>query len=171
MSAAREVAFTTGATIDPQVRSMPPRMESARSSERPAMARPAVTTTHDGLARATAEALTVLEEAAAAAEAAATRALSVAEVLGDALAILEAARGSALPAGTDGSRRCGGQRLSPREREVLALVIEGRSNKAIAEALYVSPNTVKTHVASLMRKLDASTRAHLAAIAARDRCA
>ncbi len=57
--------------------------------------------------------------------------------------------------------------LSPREREVLALVAEGRSNKAIAEELYVSPNTIKTHVASLLQKLDADTRAQLAAIAAR----
>jgi DNA-binding CsgD family transcriptional regulator len=50
---------------------------------------------------------------------------------------------------------------------VLALVAEGRSNKAIAEALYVSPNTVKTHVASLLHKLGAQTRVQLAAIAAR----
>jgi DNA-binding CsgD family transcriptional regulator len=56
--------------------------------------------------------------------------------------------------------------LSPREREVLALVAEGRSNKAIADALFVSPNTIKTHVASLLTKLHAETRAHLAAIAA-----
>jgi ATP/maltotriose-dependent transcriptional regulator MalT len=50
---------------------------------------------------------------------------------------------------------------------VLALVAEGRSNKAIAEALFVSPNTVKTHIASLMTKLHADSRAQLAAIAAR----
>ena len=57
--------------------------------------------------------------------------------------------------------------LSPREREVLALVAAGRSNKAIAEELFISPNTVKTHVASLLTKLQAGSRAHLAAIAAR----
>ena len=50
---------------------------------------------------------------------------------------------------------------------VLALVAEGRSNKAIAEALFVSPNTVKTHVASLLNKLHAESRVQLAAIAAR----
>jgi DNA-binding NarL/FixJ family response regulator len=49
---------------------------------------------------------------------------------------------------------------------VLALVAEGHSNRAIAEALFVSPNTVKTHVASLLRKHDASSRAQLAALAA-----
>ena len=58
--------------------------------------------------------------------------------------------------------------LSPREREVLALVAEGRSNKAIAAALFVSPNTIKTHVASLLTKLEADTRVQLAAIAAGD---
>jgi DNA-binding NarL/FixJ family response regulator len=57
--------------------------------------------------------------------------------------------------------------VSPREWEVLALLAEGRTNAAIAELLYVSPNTVKTHVASLLRKLGANSRAHLAAIAAR----
>ena len=57
--------------------------------------------------------------------------------------------------------------LSPREQEVLALIAEGRSNKAIAEALYVSPNTVKTHVASLLTKLRADSRVQLAAIATR----
>ena len=58
-----------------------------------------------------------------------------------------------------------GDQLSPREREVLALVAQGRTNKAIAEALFVSPNTVKTHVASLLTKLDVDTRAQLAVIA------
>lgn len=57
--------------------------------------------------------------------------------------------------------------VSPREWDVLTLLAEGRSNSAIAESLYVSPNTVKTHVASLLRKLGANSRAHLAAIAAR----
>ena len=56
--------------------------------------------------------------------------------------------------------------LSPREREVLALVAQGRSNKEIAEALFVAPSTVKTHVTSLLTKLDADNRAQLATIAA-----
>ena len=44
---------------------------------------------------------------------------------------------------------------------------EGRSNKSIAETLFVSPNTIKTHVASLLHKLHADSRAQLAAIAVR----
>ena len=49
---------------------------------------------------------------------------------------------------------------------MLALVAAGQTNKAIASALYVSPNTVKTHVTSLLHKLQAERRVQLAAIAA-----
>jgi DNA-binding NarL/FixJ family response regulator len=59
--------------------------------------------------------------------------------------------------------------LSPRECEVLALVAEGYSNKAIAGKLFVSPNTVKSHVASLLNKLHADSRVELATIATRHR--
>lgn len=44
--------------------------------------------------------------------------------------------------------------LSGRELEVLQLVVEGRSNREIAEVLYVSPKTVEKHRASIMKKLD-----------------
>jgi DNA-binding NarL/FixJ family response regulator len=43
--------------------------------------------------------------------------------------------------------------LTPREREVLALMAEGRSNRAICEKLYLSPKTVETHVAAIFLKL------------------
>ena len=56
--------------------------------------------------------------------------------------------------------------LSPREIEVLVLVARGGTNKAIAEALFVAPSTVKTHATSLLAKLDADNRAKLACIAA-----
>lgn len=48
--------------------------------------------------------------------------------------------------------------LSSREREVLELLVRGRTNAAIAASLGVSPNTVKYHLAGLYAKLDASTR-------------
>ena len=54
--------------------------------------------------------------------------------------------------------------LSPREQGVLALVASGARNRAIAEQLSISENTVKFHVANLLRKVGASTRAELAAL-------
>lgn len=48
--------------------------------------------------------------------------------------------------------------ISPRELAVLEQVAAGRSNKEIADALGVSPNTIKTHVARLFEKLGAVRR-------------
>jgi DNA-binding NarL/FixJ family response regulator len=120
------------------------------------------------LMQATVEVRAALEDAVVAAAIAAQRACSLTAVLDEALAALAAADGDRAGSLTPASEVTGGaDSLSPREREVLALVAEGRSNKAIAEALYVSPNTIKTHVASLFNKLHADTRAHLAVIATR----
>jgi DNA-binding NarL/FixJ family response regulator len=55
--------------------------------------------------------------------------------------------------------------LTPREREVLALVGRGLSNAEIAEQLVLSPLTAKTHVARLFAKLEARDRAQLVVIA------
>jgi len=52
------------------------------------------------------------------------------------------------------SERSGLDSLSPREREVLALMAEGRSNSAIAERLFVSLAAVEKHVTSILTKLD-----------------
>jgi two-component system nitrate/nitrite response regulator NarL len=57
--------------------------------------------------------------------------------------------------------------LSPREREVLELIAEGRSAPAIAEELHVSPATVKTHLKTLYEKLGVSDRAAAVAEAMR----
>ena len=46
------------------------------------------------------------------------------------------------------------ERLTPREREVLALMAEGRTNAAIAEALVVTGGAVEKHVTSIFQKLD-----------------
>ena len=119
------------------------------------------------LESATDQVRAALEEMTVAAKAAVAGARAIVEVMDAAVAVLEVAeRASAFESTADVANRPGGG-LSPREREVLALVAEGRSNKAIAEALFVSPNTIKTHVASLMNKLHADSRVQLAAIAAR----
>lgn len=57
--------------------------------------------------------------------------------------------------------------LTAREREVLELLVEGESNKAIAYRLNISEHTVKFHVASLFGKLGANTRTEAVTIALR----
>lgn len=51
--------------------------------------------------------------------------------------------------------------LSKREREVLAMVIQGMDNRSIAQALYLSEGTIKTHVHNIMRKTDTRSRDEL----------
>ena len=60
-------------------------------------------------------------------------------------------------------QRGGGETLSPREREVLALVAQGRSNEEIAAALFLSVRTVERHIANTYRKLRLSGRTARAA--------
>jgi DNA-binding NarL/FixJ family response regulator len=55
--------------------------------------------------------------------------------------------------------------LSPRELEVLSLVARGSTNREIAEALYLSPLTVKTHVSRILMKLHARDRVQLVVLA------
>ena len=56
-------------------------------------------------------------------------------------------------------------KLSNREREVMTLVVAGHSNKETAQQLGVSPKTIETHRANLMRKLDISSFAELVQLA------
>ncbi|RKQ33262.1 LuxR C-terminal-related transcriptional regulator [Oceanobacillus halophilus] len=51
-------------------------------------------------------------------------------------------------------------KLSPREQEVLDLVIQGYNNKEIAQQLYISGHTVKNHVTKIFQKLEVPDRAH-----------
>lgn len=57
--------------------------------------------------------------------------------------------------------------LTVRELEVLKLMVEGYSNPQIAEALFLSPNTVKTHVRGIMNKLSVDDRVQAAVVALR----
>ena len=57
--------------------------------------------------------------------------------------------------------------LTDREVEVLRLIAAGRSNRAIAQALFISPNTVLHHVSSIFAKLGVANRAAAAACATR----
>ncbi len=57
------------------------------------------------------------------------------------------------------------QRLTKREREVIRLISEGKSNKEIAAKLRITERTVKFHVTSLFNKLGAENRAQAVAIA------
>lgn len=108
----------------------------------------------------------LLEAAQAAAEAS-RRAQVLAQMLDEAIATLAIDHEAQPTPAPQAETRAPGatSALSRRERDVLTRVARGRSNKAIAEELYVSPNTVKTHVASLLRKLNVNTRAQLATIA------
>jgi two-component system, NarL family, response regulator LiaR len=58
-----------------------------------------------------------------------------------------------------------GNDLTDREREVLALIIEGKSNVDIADELSVSLSTARFHVSTILSKLEASNRAEAAALA------
>ena len=57
--------------------------------------------------------------------------------------------------------------LSPREREVLALIAQGLTNRQIAEALVISEHTARNHVTNILDKLGLARRAQAAAYAAR----
>ncbi|MGW1749558.1 LuxR C-terminal-related transcriptional regulator [Streptomyces sp. NPDC002092] len=58
--------------------------------------------------------------------------------------------------------------LSPRELEVLTRAVRGRTDQAIAQALFLSPRTVHSHVEHLLRKTRCASRAEATALAVRD---
>ena len=140
----------------------PSPMRLAPPDVRRPLALPSSTPDRVALAHAVSEVRRALEEVAAATAEVAARASTVAEALAS-LSGEERSPVSLASSPSPGTDVV----LSPRERDVLALIAAGQTNKAIAEALYVSPNTVKTHVSSLLNKLQAGTRVQLAAIATR----
>jgi len=127
-------------------------------------ARPAVAMSREGQARALLAldrpgdrqlAIALLDEVTATARALGIRGLS------ERAATVRAAatagpRAPAWPAG-----------LTGREVEVLRLIAAGQSNRAIAQALFISPNTVLHHVSSIFAKLGVANRAEAAAYAIR----
>jgi DNA-binding NarL/FixJ family response regulator len=58
--------------------------------------------------------------------------------------------------------------LTSREREILKLLADGMSNSDVAGKLYISQETVKSHVRHILTKLEADTRTHAVAIALRE---
>jgi DNA-binding NarL/FixJ family response regulator len=55
--------------------------------------------------------------------------------------------------------------LTPREQEVLALVAQGRTNRQIAEELFITGKTASVHVSNILSKLGAANRGEAAAMA------
>ena len=66
--------------------------------------------------------------------------------------------------GADGDRRA---RPHSRQREVLALVADGRTNRQIAQALFISSKTASVHVSNILTKLGVANRGEAAAVAHR----
>jgi DNA-binding CsgD family transcriptional regulator/tetratricopeptide (TPR) repeat protein len=74
---------------------------------------------------------------------------------------------SAKPPNTRSGRMAKAQGLTPREQEVLGHLVEGRTNRQIARALFISEKTASVHVSNIMSKLGAANRSEAAAIAHR----
>jgi len=90
------------------------------------------------------------------------RHLPVAEARADALAIA-----TSVEQGPQRAHDASGFGLTPRELDVLRLLVEGQSDREIGEALFIGARTVQTHVANLFAKLGVNTRAEAAAVAVR----
>ena len=67
----------------------------------------------------------------------------------------------------DDAAAVGTAALTPREREVLALVAKGRTNRQIAGTLFMSEKTASVHVSRILTKLSVASRGEAAAVAYR----
>ncbi len=93
---------------------------------------------------------------------AAGQALPVDQAIAEAQALL-----TEVAAATDSQHMA--NRLTPREHDVLRLLVRGRTDREIAQALYISPRTVQTHVANIFSKLGVNSRTEAATVAVRKR--
>jgi DNA-binding NarL/FixJ family response regulator len=106
------------------------------------------------------------------ADAGRTLADAVRAILSDGEFVSEGVRAAAdlgSPEGQASTRRGTSERLTPREREVLQLLAEGRSNKEIAAALDITTKTAETHRARIMAKLEMHSISELVRYAIRNR--
>jgi len=69
------------------------------------------------------------------------------------------------------TRRASDEKLSPQERRILGLVVEGKTNKEIAKALDLSDKTVKNYLSNAFQKLNVRRRSQAAALFERDKMA
>ncbi|MFG2136174.1 AAA family ATPase [Streptomyces sp. NPDC048650] len=74
---------------------------------------------------------------------------------------------SAAPSAPAGAAPADSLGLTPRERDVLRLVADGRSNRQIADTLFISPKTASVHVSNILAKLGVSGRGEAGAVAHR----
>jgi predicted ATPase/DNA-binding CsgD family transcriptional regulator len=95
---------------------------------------------------------------------AAGRALSLAQAIAEAIEIVPTSSATSDAAATREGSPFG---LTPREVEVLRLLVAGRSNTEIADALFISRGTAKIHVSNILAKLGARTRTEAADLARR----
>jgi predicted ATPase/DNA-binding CsgD family transcriptional regulator len=93
------------------------------------------------------------------------RVASLAQAVDDAAAFLAAVVGTRTPTNPPGA--ASDPTLTPRELDVLRLLVEGRSDREIGEALFIGTRTVQTHAANLFAKLGVNARAEAAAVAVR----
>jgi DNA-binding NarL/FixJ family response regulator len=82
-------------------------------------------------------------------------------------ALVATAAGSVVPAVPAPADPAGALGLTPREREILALVAQGRTNREIASQLYISAKTVSVHISNILSKLGAGGRTEAVALARR----
>jgi DNA-binding NarL/FixJ family response regulator len=115
------------------------------------------------LERALKTARSSLGESAFDAARAAGRQMQFDQMLAEASAVFDEPIASEVEA--DAAQPAAVASLSPRELEVLALLVEGHTNPAIAKELFISARTVENHIAHIFTKLGVSTRTAAVAIA------